>query len=374
MDIQTRSKNALELKPPDDDDFFKFSKLDCEADIKLNFVFTLKDNAVGETGEYFLVSGDPRVDCGTPDEFSACSKPYSEDVVNDTFTFEGLNLKHIFGIDNCEQQEDLTKDFWLAKLNNENSLNSDNGDLIDSLESFTIDFKGPSTTTTITGVDVGTDNLEVHFQNIVNSDVHGYIAVYSEASDSDCSDGSLIGDAEIDVDVIDGHKASLSVDEKSIKITGLENDHFYQVAVATVDDYGNPSVLSAPKCAAPHETIGIGEAMNTDGEFCFVATAAFDSYDHPTVRVLRSFRDHFLKEIPLGSFLIKAYYSIGPSLAGMIQSDGEAKTMVRSALGLFAGFTTVLVQWGAQWVLLGLWSAVALGLMLGFTAPRAKEK
>ena len=55
-----------------------------------------------------------------------------------------------------------------------------------------------------------------------------------------------------------------------------------------------------------------------DGGFCFIATAAYGSYAHPTVRVLRLFRDLVLEVTPAGHVFVSFYYRVSPPLAAMI--------------------------------------------------------
>ncbi len=65
---------------------------------------------------------------------------------------------------------------------------------------------------------------------------------------------------------------------------------------------------------------------------CFVATAAYGSYSHPMVLVLREFRDSRLAHSGVGRQFIEAYYAIGPSLAALIQERPWACLLVRLAL------------------------------------------
>ena len=70
--------------------------------------------------------------------------------------------------------------------------------------------------------------------------------------------------------------------------------------------------------------------------FCFVATACFGDYDHPTVRVLRQFRDRELQRTPFGSEFISLYYRYGRSLASLLDRFPALKPVVRKILKVFA--------------------------------------
>lgn len=65
---------------------------------------------------------------------------------------------------------------------------------------------------------------------------------------------------------------------------------------------------------------------------CFVATAAYGSYSHPMVLVLREFRDRRLAQSDAGRRFIEIYYAVGPSLAGLIQERPWACLLTRLAL------------------------------------------
>jgi hypothetical protein len=71
-------------------------------------------------------------------------------------------------------------------------------------------------------------------------------------------------------------------------------------------------------------------------EFCFVATACYGNYDHPTVFVLRRFRDRTLMATPSGRRLVDVYYRWGPALAGIIDREPSFKAPTRLLLGFFA--------------------------------------
>ena len=77
---------------------------------------------------------------------------------------------------------------------------------------------------------------------------------------------------------------------------------------------------------------------------CFVATACFGDYDHPTVMVLRQFRDLTLMENRAGRAFIIFYYRRGPQLARFVERMPVLKPPIRWALGLFAGVYAPLAE------------------------------
>jgi hypothetical protein len=65
---------------------------------------------------------------------------------------------------------------------------------------------------------------------------------------------------------------------------------------------------------------------------CFIATAAYGSYLEPHVKVLRSFRDHYLLGNVPGLLLVKAYYAFSPPLARIIAPSPLLRACVRREL------------------------------------------
>jgi len=65
---------------------------------------------------------------------------------------------------------------------------------------------------------------------------------------------------------------------------------------------------------------------------CFIATAAYGSYDDPHVRVLRVFRDRYLLGNPLGRAFVSYYYEFSPPIAAFIQRHETFRRATRWAL------------------------------------------
>ena len=79
---------------------------------------------------------------------------------------------------------------------------------------------------------------------------------------------------------------------------------------------------------------GKRENGESDGGYCFIATAAYGSYLEPEVRVLRQFRDNYLLsgKIPGGQAFVRYYYTYSPPFAAYIAEREWLRTMVRGAL------------------------------------------
>jgi hypothetical protein len=79
----------------------------------------------------------------------------------------------------------------------------------------------------------------------------------------------------------------------------------------------------------------VGQTLPKSGP-CFVATACYGDYDHPTVLVLRRFRDLTLMATPTGRWFVDTYYRWGPTLARFIDRVPVVKPPVRLVLRVFA--------------------------------------
>ncbi len=146
------------------------------------------------------------------------------------------------------------------------------------------------------------------------------------------------------------HEKKENTAEGKHTVDGLENGVSYKFAVVAEDYFGNYSEISAVTCATPQETDDFFEEYSSaggkGGKFCFIATAAFGSYDHPTVRILRGFRDEFLEPMPGGRHLIHTYYRFGPAAAQVVEQSPALKATLSGALTVFAAATIPLTLLG----------------------------
>lgn len=129
---------------------------------------------------------------------------------------------------------------------------------------------------------------------------------------------------------------------------GLANDVTAAFAVRSVDLAGNIGDTSnvftqTPKEVSDYYELYRDRGGDEEGGFCFIATAATGSYAHPTVQVLRAFRDRVLKQTPLGTFGVWSYYRLSPPIAAQVASHPELASAVRAALIPVALFALLMV-------------------------------
>ena len=93
------------------------------------------------------------------------------------------------------------------------------------------------------------------------------------------------------------------------------------------------------------------------GSGCFIATAAFGSYFHPAVKILRAFRDTVLLTSSLGRAFVEWYYRVSPPIADVIKTSTVMKAGMRLALLPIVGITYLSLA-------IGLFPAFAVLLLL----------
>lgn len=87
------------------------------------------------------------------------------------------------------------------------------------------------------------------------------------------------------------------------------------------------------------------KASNKNRPRCFIATAAFDGHESPTVTELRQFRDRVLRRSRSGRIATRLYYRVSPPLARYIdRGPAPVRALLRQALRLIATMTRPLAR------------------------------
>jgi hypothetical protein len=95
------------------------------------------------------------------------------------------------------------------------------------------------------------------------------------------------------------------------------------------------------------------------GGGCFIVTAAYGSLMEPHVKILSDFRDRILLNNSLGKGFVKVYYRYSPPIADFISKHDSLRTIVRTSLLPFVGFSWITLK-------IGLSSTVVLTFIFVF--------
>lgn len=93
---------------------------------------------------------------------------------------------------------------------------------------------------------------------------------------------------------------------------------------------------------------------------CFIATAAFGSPLHPSVRILRNFRDQYLMPNKIGRALVDFYYKHSPTAADLIAKHRVLKAAAQVMLLPLVAFSCSMLWFGPAI------TVIILGLNLAF--------
>ncbi len=130
---------------------------------------------------------------------------------------------------------------------------------------------------------------------------------------------------------VDRTQTSVSIDED------VANGVPVALAMRSLDEFENVGALGVTHFAVPVQVVDYWQLYKAQGGdegggFCFIATAAYGSYAHPAVQLLRWFRDHALAPTLLGRVFVAAYYRFAPPLARVVAEHEGLRSFVRLLL------------------------------------------
>lgn len=153
----------------------------------------------------------------------------------------------------------------------------------------------------------------------------GAIAMWSPSAFAYPSEQRIIGN-ELFSGIFEKGNNILGSVTTAAKVNAVVTGSVYEENLDVFTFFGDPATrlaLIAGKDSG-------GESGGGGG--CFIATAAFGSYLHPYVRILRDFRDDVLLQNVAGRKFVNLYYRMSPPAADWISQRAWAKAVIRVLL------------------------------------------
>jgi len=171
---------------------------------------------------------------------------------------------------------------------------------------------------------IADEAINLYWKKSKSKDVSRYLIYYGNNPGTDATDYT-------GVDAGNGASPIEIGDKDHFTVKGLTNDYMYYFRIAALSDTDLESTLSEEVSGTPVKAEGATELSGEKGG-CFIATAAYGSYDADSVRVLRRFRDQRMAENAVGRWMIQTYYRLSPPLARRIADSPMAKRVTMACL------------------------------------------
>lgn len=210
----------------------------------------------------------------------------------------------------------------------------------------------------------GGESIKVKWDSV--PDIANYKVYYT-------ADGQLTaGGSPEDVSAHSATSTSTSITIKN----NVSADQTYQVAVTAIDTSGNESLLSEVSSVETVASKDFWDSyreqnQDSDGGFCFIATAAYGSTQEPHVKILRQFRDQILMQSDAGRSFVATYYRLSPPLAHYIGQHPNLRAATRLALWPLYGVAYLLLNMPV--VLYSLLALMTAGVAFGIYRLRRRR-
>ena len=211
----------------------------------------------------------------------------------------------------------------------------------------------------ITVVDVNESPSEVSLSatSVAEGEAGASIGTLS-ATDPDADDTltfSLSGD---DADSLEISGTTLKLLDSVTADYGTKSS--YSITAIVTDSASNTAeaAFTISVTETPAVIVTSGGSSGGGGGGCFIATAAFGSYENRYVKSLRHFRDKHLLTNTWGEKFVNLYYKHSPPIAAKIETSELLKSSVRAAIYPMVGFTSMVEILGWSGVLTFLLVAI----------------
>lgn len=200
-------------------------------------------------------------------------------------------------------------------------------------------FAGPSEGTPI----ILPDGSSIYYsiplsEAILMKEDKGAIAMWSPSAFAYPSEQRLIGHELFSGIFEKGNKILGSV-TTAAKVNPFIKGEIYEENLDVFTFFGDPATKLALPVAGNDVKASDGGGKSGGGG-CFIATAAFGSYLHPYVRILRDFRDDVLMQSASGRKFVSLYYRLSPPAAEWISQRPWARAVARVLL-----LPVILLAW-----------------------------
>ncbi|MBI5787981.1 MAG: PKD domain-containing protein [Candidatus Schekmanbacteria bacterium] len=135
------------------------------------------------------------------------------------------------------------------------------------------------------------------------------------------------------------------------------------IKASEFSDYSNEACATSGKNPAPPQ------ATTSDGNKCFIATAAYGTPMAIQVKMLSQFRDNYLLTNTLGKYFVKFYYKYSPPIAEYIAQRDFLRILVRAMLWPLIGFSLFMLKFG---LVEKLGIMIVLLLVVGYLIKRKR--